>query len=81
MPTFSEKQILSFEELSAFLDMPESTLRLYLHSEGHKGIRLTGAKIGRQWRFTRGDVNAFLRALGSVGMEALDPPMLEAAAA
>ncbi len=54
-PTDSE--ILTVEELQSYLKIPKPTLYVLAQSG-----RIPAAKVGKHWRFRRGDIDAWLRA-------------------
>jgi excisionase family DNA binding protein len=50
---------MTFEEAAEFLNTPRSTLYRWLREE-----KVPGHKLGRQWRFLREELDAFLRGEG-----------------
>lgn len=61
-----ERDYMTFEQASAFLNTPRSTLYRWLR-EG----RVPGHKLGRQWRFLREELESF-RAAGPASPAAFD---------
>ena len=51
----SDKTLFNIEEVQEILDVSERTVFRYIE-EGE----LHGMKVGREWRFTQADIDAFL---------------------
>jgi len=59
-PDNESKKVMSAEEVSQFLNVPRSTIYDLTRSG-----KITGAKVGKHWRYLRDDVEGYLRGIQS----------------
>ncbi len=61
-------EVMTVRGVAEALQVSEETVRRMLRDG-----RMKGAKIGRDYRVTRTDLDTFLRSTGSAGLEPLPP--------